>query len=70
MRHPVEVFDNDQLRLMSQSFNAAIETVRLTGTEPTYKIQLEMAKRLMREASQGIPTRLSLTEAALDGTWC
>ena len=69
MRHPVEIFDNQLLRLMSEALRAAMATVRLTGTEASPVAQLAMAHRIIDVAARGDCTRLSLTEAALNGAW-
>ena len=69
MRHPVEIFDNELLRLMSEALRAAMATVRLTGTEATPAAQLAMARRIIVEAARGGCTRLSLAESALNGAW-
>jgi len=70
VRHPVEIFDSELLRLMSEALRAAIATVRLTGTDTSTGVQLAMARRIIAEAAGGGCSRLSLTEAALDGSWC
>ena len=69
MRHPVEIFDNELLRLMGEALKAALATVRLTGTDPSTGAHLAMARRIIDQASRGGCTRLVLTEAALDGAW-
>ena len=69
MRHPVEIFDNELLRLMSEALRAAMATVRLTGTDASTAAQLAMAQCIIEEAARGGCTRLSLTEAALNGGW-
>jgi molybdenum cofactor biosynthesis enzyme MoaA len=69
VRHPVEIFDTDILRLMSSAVDAAVQTVRLTGEEPGGPVRVAMARRVIEAASSGDQTRLSLTEAALDGPW-
>lgn len=67
MRHPVEIFDTDRLRLMAEALQAAIATVRLSGADPSPESQTDMARRLIHEARAGGDTRLTLTEAALAG---
>jgi hypothetical protein len=69
MRHPVECFDSEILSTMAASLEAAIQTLRLAGREPGPRRQLAMARRIILGASLGAGTRLSLTEAALDGAW-
>ena len=69
MRHPIEIFDTELLQLMTQSFQAAIATVRLSGQDPDSAIQVAMARRLIREAADGSRSQLLLVEAALDGIW-
>jgi hypothetical protein len=65
--HPVEFFDTDGLRLMSSALDAAVQTFRLTGEEPGGPVRLGMARRIIEAAASGDLTRLSLTEAALEG---
>jgi len=69
MRHPLEIFDTADLRLMSEALQSAIATARLSGREPSAQVETEMARRLIRAAKDGRDTKLSLTEAALDGGW-
>ncbi len=69
MRHPIEVFDTELLRLMTDCLQAAVATVRLSGGEPGTGTQVGMARRLIQEAARGSRSRLLLTEAALDGVW-
>jgi hypothetical protein len=69
MRHPVEIFDSTQLRTMSEALRAAVATVRLTGAEPSQRVELVMARRMIGAAAKGTHTRLELVEAALDGAW-
>jgi hypothetical protein len=69
VRHPIEIFDTDLFRLMTQSFQAAITTVRLSGHDPDSAIQAARARRLIGEAAKGSRSPLLLTEAALDGSW-
>lgn len=69
MRHPVEIFDTERLRLMAEALQAALATVRLTGADPAPELQAAMARRLIHEAQAGGNTRLLLTEAALTGEW-
>ena len=65
MIHPTEIFDTERLRLMSDALEAAVNTVRLGGTEPDDKLRLLMAQRLMVAAAAGESARLTLTGAAL-----
>jgi len=69
VRHPIEIFDTTQLRMMAEALNAALATVRLTGAEPSQPAHLAMARRVIGAGVQGAATRLELTEAALDGAW-
>jgi hypothetical protein len=66
MIHPTEIFDTEYLRLMSRALDAAVNTLRLGGTEPDEGLRLSMAQRLIAAAAAGERTILSLTEAALD----
>lgn len=66
MIHPTEIFDTENLRLMSRALDAAVNTLRLGGTEPDDALRLSMAQRLIAAAAAGERTILSLTEAALD----
>ena len=69
MRHPIEIFDTRALGRMAAALDAAVRTVRLTGTEPDDTIRWEMARRILSAASDGASTPLALAEAALDGRW-
>jgi len=54
---------------MSEALRAAMATVRLTGTDASTAAQLAMAQRIIDVAARGGCTRLSFTEAALNGAW-
>ena len=69
VRHPVEFFDTDILRLMASAVDAAVQTIRLTGEEPDGTVRISIARRVIEAASLGDRTRMALTEAALDGPW-
>jgi hypothetical protein len=69
VRHPVEIFDNELLALMTESLSAAVITVRLSGLELPDAAKFSMARRIIAEAGGGSASRLSLTEAALAGEW-
>ncbi len=60
VRHPIEIFETDLLRLMTQSFQAAIATVRLSGRDPRSAVQVALARRLIGEAGKGTRSRLLL----------
>jgi hypothetical protein len=65
----LSIFDTDLLRLMTQSCQAAIDTVRLSGRDPHSAVQVAMARRLIGEAGKGTRSRLLFAEATLDGVW-
>ena len=67
MRHPIEIFDTPALGRMAAALEAAVRTVRLTGTEPDDTIRWEMAGRILAAAGDGVSTPLALAEAALHG---
>jgi hypothetical protein len=69
MRHPVEMFDTELLRLMTEALEASTATLRLGGGEPSSELRIRMARRVAAEAAQGTHTRLSLAEAALSEAW-
>lgn len=66
MIHPTEVLNSEHLRLMSRALSAAVNTLRLGGTEPNNGLPLAMAQRIIAASAAGERTILSLTEAALD----
>lgn len=66
MVHPTEIFDTENLRLMSRALAAAENTLRLGGIEPDDGLRLSMAQRLIAASAAGERTILPLTEAALD----
>jgi hypothetical protein len=63
MIHPTEVFDVENRQLMSRALAAAVNTLRLGGTEPGDNLRLSMAQRIIAASARTI---LSFTEAALD----
>jgi len=65
MIHPTEAFDTENLRLMSRALAAAVNTLRLGGTEPDDGLRLSMAQQIIAASAAGERTILSLTEAAL-----
>jgi hypothetical protein len=65
MIHPAEIFDSENLRLVSRALAAAVNTLRLGGTEPNDDLQLAMAQRIIGASAAGERTILPLTEAAL-----
>ena len=65
MIHPTEIFDSENLRLMSRALAAAVNTLRLGGTEPNDGLRLAMAQRIIAASAAGERTILPLTEAAL-----
>lgn len=69
MRHPVEIFDTELLSLMADALGAAVNTVRLSGSDLPDAVKFSMARRIIAEAGGGRASRLSLTEAALAGEW-
>jgi hypothetical protein len=66
MIHPTEVFDVENRQLMSRALAAAVNTLRLGGTEPGDNLRLSMAQRIIAASAAGERTILSFTEAALD----
>jgi hypothetical protein len=54
---------------MAAALDAAVRTVRLSGTEPDDTIRWEMARRILSAAGDGASTPLALAEAALHGRW-
>jgi predicted GNAT family N-acyltransferase len=69
VRHPIEIFDTTQLRVMAEALNAAVATVRLAAAEPSQPAHLAMGRRVIGAGVRGAATRLELTEAALNGAW-
>jgi predicted transcriptional regulator len=65
MRHPLEIFDTDALRLMASAIEAAVQTMRLTGAEPDNTGRLAMARSVIAAAGRGENTILALTESIL-----
>jgi hypothetical protein len=69
MLHPIEIFDNELLKTMATSLEAALQTLRLTGREPQADMRIVLARRIIEGASFGTLTPLSLAETALEGPW-
>jgi hypothetical protein len=63
--HPTEIFDTENLRLMSGALDAAVNTLRLGGAEPDESVRLSMARRLIAAAAAGEKGQLTLAGAAL-----
>ena len=66
MIHPTDVFDTENLQLMSRALAAAVNTLLLGGAEPGDELRLSMAQRIIAASAAGERTILSLIEAALD----